>query len=157
MQVEINRAAKVAADELQRFQVELEAADQVDVQRVQVTYQGLQADPCPRRHAAAQHLGPQLVRRVFESDPVVRVRYLDRHRVRRDASQAADELSRVRPEIRADLGEWDDLPGLGQGGVERAEGIGDPAPFLDRLAPRVAAVDHVPDEGADDADAHKIN
>ena len=59
----------------------------------------------------------------------------------------------ARGEIVADLDERHDLPVARQRRVESAERVGDAAPFLDRRRARLAPVDHIPDEGADDPDA----
>src|SRR5256885_5265469 len=56
-------------------------------------------------------------------------------------------------------GDWssdvcsNDLPVVAQRGIQRGQGVGDPAPFLDGGLRGVAAVDGVPHHGADDPES----
>ena len=89
MQIAVDRAAIVLPDQLRRLELELEAADQVDVQRIEIAEQRLESEPVPRRHAAGQSLAASLVAVVAQLDAIVRVRHRDRRRVRRGATQRA--------------------------------------------------------------------
>src|SRR5687767_12887729 len=80
------------------------------------------------------------------------MRHLDECGVRRHAAKPADELACARGQIESDLHDGYDLPVIRKRGVERTQGVRDPAPLLDRYLSRIAAVDRVPDEGTDDTE-----
>src|SRR5687768_14489005 len=139
-------------EELRRLEVELPTAQQVDVERIDVAKQRLEPDPAPSGHAALESLGPALGADVAKLHPVVGVRHLDQGRVRRQAAQRAQELAAAYRHVGPDLHQRHDLPVLGERRVERAQRVGDASPLLDWRVSRVAAMDDVPDERADDAE-----
>ena len=116
--------------------------------------QRLEPEPGPAREPAGEHLAAPLVVVVAQLDAIVRVRHLDERRVGRDVLER-------RAGTRAPAAR-DRSPTLMSGtisqssverGIERRERVGDAAPLLDRRRSADRAVDHVPDEGADDAEA----
>jgi hypothetical protein len=155
VQVGVHRTRERLADEHRRLEVELPPAQEIDVQRVEPRRfeHRLEPEPRPRRHSAAHHLAPPLVVEVAQLHAVVGIGHDDRAPVRRHPAEPAHELRRRRREILSDLDDRNDLPVLRQRGVHPAERVADPAPFLDRGRARVAAIDHVPNDRTDDADA----
>src|SRR5687767_6138923 len=81
------------------------------------------------------------------------MRNLDGRRIRRHLLELAHEVARAVGEIESHFDERNHLPVVGKRGVECPERVGDSSPFLYRRVVRVAAVDDVPDERADDANA----
>src|SRR6266446_3566519 len=153
MQIAIDRTAEVLPDELRSFEIELEAADQVDVERVQIRQQRFQAQPTPGRDTTAQPLATALVGQVVQRYSIVRVRHLDRGGVGRSAIEPRHELAGGLREIAAHLEDGDEFPFGRERGIQRTQGISDPSPLLDRRIVRVTPVNDVPDEAAYDSDA----
>src|SRR5882672_11574663 len=151
MQIAVDRTAKVLPDELRGFKIELEAADQVDVERIQIGQQRFQAQPTPGRDTTAQAFATALVAQVVERHPIVRVRDLDRGCVGRGAIEPRHELAGGLREIAAHLEDRDEFPFSWERGVQRTQGISDPSPLLDRRIARVTPVNDVPDEAAYDS------
>ena len=92
------------------------------------------------------------LRIVVQHDPVVRRRHFDAAATRREALQSPQEIPGLGREIPPHLDQRDDLPVSRQAGIESAEGVGNPAPLLDRRRERVPAIDEVPHQGPDDPD-----
>src|SRR5258708_13806984 len=109
MQVAVNRAAKVLADELRNLQIELESADEIYVERVEVGQQRFQAQPVPGGHAATQPFAASLVAQVVQRDPIIWMRHLDWSHVRRVAADRGDELARGLCVFAPNLEDWNDL------------------------------------------------
>src|SRR6266404_5256623 len=153
MQIAVDWTTEVLPDELRSFKIELEAADQVDVERVQIGQQRFQAQPTPGRDTTAQPFTTALVGQVVERHSIVRVRHLDRGGVGRSAVEPRHELARGLREVAAYLEDRDEFPFGRERGVERTQGISDPSPLLDGRIARVTPVNDVPDEAAYDSDA----
>src|SRR2546423_6794563 len=120
MEIAVDRAAEVLANELPNFEVDLDPTDQIDVQRVESDEQRLQAEPVPAGNAAAQELTPSLVALVVKTDAIVRVGHLDRRHSRRQAIEARHEIPRCLREIAANLEHGNEFPIGGQRRIERA-------------------------------------
>src|SRR3990170_7293913 len=153
MKVAVDRTAEMLPHELRGLEIELEAADQIDVQRVQIREQRLETEPAPPRNAAGQPLASALSALVVERDTIVGVRDFDRRGARRRAVQLRYELARRVGEVRPDFEDRHQLPVVRQRRIERLECVSDSAPLLYRRVTRVAAVDDVPHESPDDSDA----
>src|SRR5450759_1476381 len=153
MQIAVDRTAEVLPGQLSSLEVELEAADQIDVERVQVGQEGLQAQPAPFGDTPAQPLAAALVAQVVKRYTIVRVWHLDRRGVRGGPVEIGDELPGGLREVAPDLEDWNELPFRWKRGIERAERVGDAAPFLDRRVSRITSMDDVPDETAHDSNA----
>src|SRR5207245_11154748 len=94
---------------------------------------------------AARHLLAAALRRVVaQGHAIVGVRDLDEPGARRYVMQRAEEDVRPLRDIATHFHERDDLPVVAEGGVQRGEGVGDPAPFLAGRLGGVAALDRVP-------------
>ena len=119
MQVAVDRAAIVLSYELCRLELELEAADHVDVQRVEIAEQRLEPEPAPRRNATGESLASTLVAVVTQLDAIVRVGHCNRCRIGRDPSQRAEKPACLVDEIVPDAHERDDLPLVRQRGIQR--------------------------------------
>src|SRR6186997_3437963 len=148
MEVAVDRTAKVLANQLCGLEIELEAADQIDVESVEIGEQRLESEPAPLRHTAAQSLAASLIALIVECDAIVGMRDLDGRRSRRDVLQMRDEISRLRRKVTSNLENGNEFPIGRQRRVERAKRVSDPAPFFNRRVTRVAAVNHVPHEAA---------
>src|SRR5258706_11672998 len=153
MQIAVDRTAEVLPDELRSFEIQLEAADQVDVEPVQIGQQRFQAQPPPGRYTPAQPFTTALVAQVVERHSIVRVRHLDRGCVGRSAIEPRHELAGGPREIATHLEDRNEFPFGRERGVQRTKGISDPSPLLDRRIARVTPVNDVPDEAAYDSDA----
>ena len=81
MQIAIDRSAEVGANELSGFQIELEAADQIDVESVQSCEQRLEAKPAPTRNSPGEPLAPAFFALVVQRDPVAVMRHFYRRPV----------------------------------------------------------------------------
>src|SRR6476469_6007551 len=110
MQVTVDRPAKVLAYQLRRLEVQLEAADQVDVERIEIAEQRLEPEPAPLRNAARQSLAASRVAQVVEHDAVVWLGNLDRRGVWRGVIHRCDELTRRVGQIAAHLEDRHELP-----------------------------------------------
>src|SRR5262245_52213816 len=110
MQIAVDRTAIVLPNQLRRVQLELEATDHVDVQRIEIGEQRLEAEPVPWRYATGQSLAATLIAVIAQLHAVVLMRYGDGGCVRRGASQRADEAMRFVGEIVAYAHERHDLP-----------------------------------------------
>ena len=94
MEVAVNRSAEMLPYELRRFEIELEPADEIDVERVETGEQRLESEPMPARDASAQHFTAALVALVIEYDAVVGIWHLDRRRSGSYVIQMRDEITR---------------------------------------------------------------
>src|SRR5262249_42021995 len=153
VEVAVDWPVKMLANQPCRFEVELPAAEKVDVERVELRRvdHGLESQPDPRGHATSKDFASAFIVEVPELDAVVRLRYLDEPCVWRDVAERRQKLRRARCEIAADLDERNDLPIVRDRGIEAAQRVADATPLLDGHA-SIAAVDHVPDDRSDDPD-----
>src|SRR6476619_4512608 len=99
MQIAVDRTAIVLPNQLRSLELELEPADHVDVERIEIGEQWLEAEPVPRRHPTGQSLAATLVAVVAQLHTIVRIRNGNRRRVRRGASQRTKEAMRLGGEI----------------------------------------------------------
>ena len=77
VKIAIDRTAKVLANQLRGLEVELEPADEVDVERVEIRQQWLQSEPLPAGNASGQSLTSRFVALVIQGDAVVGIRHFD--------------------------------------------------------------------------------
>jgi hypothetical protein len=81
------------------------------------------------------------------------MRDLDQSGIQCNSAECPEIVAGARGEVGADFHDRDDLPLRRQGGIEGAERVRDPAPFLDRAIPRVASIYDVPHERPEDAES----
>src|SRR2546423_6609107 len=151
MKIAVDGPAEMLSYELGSFEIQLEPADQVDVECVQIAEKRFQTQPAPARDAAAQPLAATLVTQVVQGDAIVLVGHFDRHRVGGSAVESGNELPRRLSEITPNFEDRHKFPIGRKRRVERTERVGDATPFFDGSVARVATVDHVPDKAAHDA------
>jgi hypothetical protein len=82
------------ADQLRRLQIQLESADEIDVQRVEIRQQWLESEPAPAWDAATQVLAAALGALIMDRDSIVGMRNFDRRGAGRGALQSSYELAR---------------------------------------------------------------
>src|SRR6266550_8134443 len=131
MKIAVDGAAEMLSYELCSLEIELEPADQVDVERVQIAKKRFQTQPAPAWDAAAQPLTATFVTQVVQCDAIVLVRHFDRHGVVGNAVESGDELSRRLREITPNFEDRHKFPIGRKRRVERAERVGDATPFFD--------------------------
>ncbi len=145
---------EMLAEQLRVGEVELQSADEVHVERVEVAQQRREAEPAPARACRRRGLRCAVLRR--------------RRRARRDccgygtsmtcasarrAGATAQELARARsPGPRPTFTSGTSSQSSRSAASKRAERVRDAAPLLHGRVPRIAPVDHVPHERADDAE-----
>src|SRR5215211_3341985 len=105
MQVAVNRSLEVRANQLRGFEVELEAADQIDIESVESREQRLQSEPAPARDTSAQALAPALGALVVHRHAIVVMQDFNRGGVGRDLVELLHEAARPVNEIEADFDE----------------------------------------------------
>ena len=157
VQIAVDRTAKMLAEQLHRLEIELPAAQEVDVERVEPreVEHRLEASPASSRNAAGEESRCAARRCDSAARRVDWVRHLDQRGIGRGALAASGRTACARAaRSLADLDERHDLPVVGERGVEsaRARSVMPPHSSIGHDA-RIAAVDHVPDERADDAEA----
>src|SRR2546423_4900841 len=140
-------------NELCGLEIELEAADQIDVKSVEIREERLEAEPVPLRNAAAEQLAPTFITLVIEDYPIIRMRHLDRCGIGSSAIQVRDEIARRIREVAADFEDRDEFPVRRERRVERTERVSNPTPFLDWRVSRIPPVNDVPHETAHDANS----
>src|SRR3954470_11966627 len=153
MEIAVYGTTEMLTNQLRGLEIELESADQVDVQRVEICEKRLESQPVPLGNSPAEDLAASLVALVVEHDAIVRVGNLDRTSARGAAVQMRDEIPRRVRQVSAHLQNGNELPFRTECCVECAERVGDSAPLFDRRVARIATVNHVPDETAHYADA----
>ena len=155
MQVAVNRAPEILPQQLSGLEIELPAAEEIDVQRVDAreVEERLEAGPGPSGHTAAEELAPPIIGVVAQLDALIRCLDLDEGGIWCHATQRSKKCLRARGEITTDFDEGHDLPIARQRGVQSRERVRDAAPFFDGNTASVSAVDHIPHHRADDADS----
>src|SRR2546423_1342565 len=141
------------SDELCGLEIELEAADEIDVQSVEIGEQGLEAEPVPLRDATSELLAPALITLVIEYDTIIRMRHLYWCGIWSSSIEMGDEITRGIREVAADFQDRDEFPFRRKSGVERTERVRDATPLFDRRIARVATVNHVPHETPHDSNS----
>src|ERR1700682_3296411 len=131
------------SNQLRRLQIELEPADHIYVERVEISQQRLEAEPAPTRHASAELLATALVTLVVHHHSVIGMRNFDRGRSGSSSLEASDKLPRRLREIAPHLEYRNEFPVRRQRCRERAERISDSAPFLHGRVTGVSSVNHV--------------
>src|SRR5687767_14016470 len=149
MHVAVDGSAEMRAYELCCLEVELEPADQIDVEGVGSREQWLQSKPATGRHTSRQPLTATFGAHILERHAIVGLRDFDQRSIAGDPIETAEKMSRSRSEIVSDLHDRNEFPIERKRGFERAECVRDAAPFLDRRVERVTTVDDVPDKRAD--------
>ena len=153
MEVHVDRAAEALPERLRGAERQLEARDEVDVEGVEVPDHRPQLAPGPAR--ARRRTSARCAARSSSSGAR---RGCSAPAPRRSGRRASSRSSPPRNsrafggEILSHLDQRDDLPVRRDARVETGERVGDPAPLLDRRRGGIAAVDLVPDQGAEDAD-----
>ena len=153
VQVGVDRAAESLAERLRRAQRELEARDEVQVERVEVADHRPELEPGPRRArrpTSARSAAPPTGSAAPPGCSAPGLRCTRPPGVSRDRPRSSSAASRR--QVTADLDERNDLPVWRQARVQPAERVGDAAPLLGRRRQRIPTVDEVPDERSDDAD-----
>src|SRR2546423_5029784 len=153
MNVAVDRTAEMLSNQLRRLQVELEPADQIDVECVEIGEQRLEAEPAPTRHASTELFAAPLVALVVHDDSVVGMRHFDRSCSRSSSLEGSDKLARRVREIAPHFEDRHELPIRRQRCLERTERVSDAPPLLHRCVAGVTPVNHIPDETPHDADS----